>query len=264
MAINSISFNQPIFVQIIFTYLLCRNNLRKKFILYKMSLILNIDTATEHASVCLSNDGILLALEESIDQKNHASFIQPAIKKIFSSLNLSLNDIVAISVTNGPGSYTGLRVGLASAKGLCFALNKPLIVVNTLEVMAIAAIDEIKKTKKETSNILFCPMIDARRMEVFTALFDDSLQTIMPSSAIIIDEHLFTAHLSKQTIIFSGNGSEKCRNIIKHPNAYYSSIQYNSSYMIKFSEEKLASQQFADLAYSEPFYLKEFYTPQKK
>lgn len=133
-----------------------------------MPLILHIDTATNYASICISKDDVVLGFEENAEQKNHASFLQPAIKAMFAKCNFNLSDIDAVAVTNGPGSYTGLRVGLASAKGLCFALNKALILLNTLQVMAAASIES---KKEEDIDILFCPMIDARRMEVFTALY---------------------------------------------------------------------------------------------
>ena len=229
-----------------------------------MALILNIDTATEHASVCLSKDSSVLALEENAEQKNHAAFIQPAIQKIFSVTNIALSSIDSIAVTNGPGSYTGLRVGLSSAKGLCYALNKPLILLNTLEVMANAAINELKKQNADIQNTLFCPMIDARRMEVFTALFDASLELIIPSTAVILDEQTFADYLLKQSIVFSGSGTEKCQKIVKHSNAIFQSMQQNASHMIHISEQTYTRKQFADLAYSEPFYLKEFFTPLKK
>ena len=137
-----------------------------------MAFILNIDTATEYAGVCISDAGNILAKEESNEQKNHAIFVQSAIKKILSELALKPVSIAAIAVTQGPGSYTGLRVGLASAKGLCYALNKPLILINTLEVMALASIEATKISGTDISKFLFSPMIDARRQEVFTALYD--------------------------------------------------------------------------------------------
>ena len=127
-----------------------------------MALILNIDTATEHASACLSKDGQLLAMESNPNQKDHASFIQPAIQRLMAAVNYELLAIDAIAVSNGPGSYTGLRVGLSTAKGLCYALNKPLILINTLEIIATAA---IQHTVEASAGQLFCPMIDASVVE---------------------------------------------------------------------------------------------------
>lgn len=229
-----------------------------------MALILNIDTATEHASVCIVQDGNILAIEESHEQKNHGSFLQPAIKSICSSINIPLSSIDAIAVTQGPGSYTGLRVGMASAKGLCYALNKPLILLNTLEVMASASITNSSKFRIPNSKLLFCPMIDARRMEVFTAIYDKSLEMVLPPTAMILNETSFANELLESTIFFSGNGMNKLQNILQSANAQYIEMVYNAANMINLSEKKFLQKQFADLAYSEPFYLKEFFSPAPK
>ena len=262
-----------------------------------MAIILHIDTATEFASVCLSDKLNILAFEANIEQKNHASFLQPAIKKIMQEMNISLIDIDAISVTNGPGSYTGLRVGLASAKGLCFALNKPLILLNTLEVMAEASKDWLmtigekdleneekiltnieqrilnkevltrNKTneKQETSTTLFCPMIDARRMEVFTALFTSELIYVKSTHPLILDENKFADYLKNQTIIFSGSGAEKAKLIFKSTNAKFSNVQHSAKSMIAIALNKFKDKSFSDIAYATPNYGKEFYTiPSKK
>jgi tRNA threonylcarbamoyladenosine biosynthesis protein TsaB len=234
-----------------------------------LSLFLNIDTATERASVCLSDDKKILAIEISFDQKNHASFIQPAVKKLFESTGQQLSNLDAVAVTAGPGSYTGLRVGLATAKGLCYALSKPLILLNTLEVMAQASINELKHStlnfQHPTFNIqplkLYCSMIDARRMEVFTAIYDDKLQMILYPSAVILSENIFNEYLNKHPVIFSGSGSLKFRNILRHPNAIFSDVKHSAEDMLALTVEAFTQQQFADIAYSEPFYLKEFFTP---
>ena len=179
-----------------------------------MALILNIDTATEFASVCISNNNEVIAYEENLEQKSHASFLQPAIKKAMDNGQWSIENLDAIAVTNGPGSYTGLRVGLASAKGLCFALNKPLILLNTLDVMASASIEESGIGNKELVNeTLFCPMIDARRMEVFTAVYDTNLNTIIAPCAMILDNQSFAKELANNTIVFSGSGSSKLQEL---------------------------------------------------
>lgn len=233
-----------------------------------MALILNIDTATEHASVCISENGNMPGIEKSFEQKDHASFIQPAIKKLFENIHQKILSIDAIAVTAGPGSYTGLRVGLATAKGLCYALNKPLILLNTLEVMAQAALNRqlatSNKQRGETASFLYCPMIDARRMEVFTALYAEQLQNILPPAAIILTENSFKEYLDKQSIIFSGSGSGKFKKILQHPNAIFSDIQHSAEDMIVLSEQLFSHKKFADLAYCEPFYLKEFFTPVNK
>ena len=226
-----------------------------------MALILNIDTATEHASLCLSDDDKLLGIEKSFEQKDHASFIQPAIKRLFENVQQKIADTEAIAVAAGPGSYTGLRVGLATAKGLCYALNKPLILLNTLEVMAQAAIKESEKNPYSTANPLFCPMIDARRMEVFTALYDKNLQPVLMPSAVILQENTFKEYLDKQQIVFSGSGSHKFKNILQNPRAIFSEIRHSAEDMMPLSVKCFSHKQFADIVYSEPFYLKEFFTP---
>lgn len=228
-----------------------------------MALLLNIDTATEHASVCLSRNGSILAIEESLDQKNHGAFLQPAIKRICGAANVKLTDIDAIAVTEGPGSYTGLRVGMASAKGLCYALKKPLILLNTLEVMATAAIQQ-SSSSQQPAAILYCPMIDARRMEVFTALYDKDLNQLMPPSAVVLTNESFSNQLGGHTITFSGNGSSKFKGILQSSNAVFLNIQHDSSNMVALAEKAYQLNSFADLAYSEPFYLKEFFSPLPK
>jgi len=242
-----------------------------------LPLILNIDTATEFASICLSRDAVVIGFEENQEQKNHASFLQPAIKKMMHSLSYTLLDIDAIAVTNGPGSYTGLRVGLASAKGLCFALNKPLILLNTLKVMGLAIrIEELEignwklgeneqtrnltNDKQQTRNLLFCPMIDARRMEVFTALYDAELNEILKPTSMILDNNSFSNELANYQIIFSGNGSLKMKELQLNNNASFSDVQYSAKNMIGLSEKMFEQKMFADLAYAAPDYHKEFYT----
>ena len=218
-----------------------------------MALILNIDTAVDMASVCLAKDGKILSIGKN--EKDHAAWLHPAIKVIFEKNNLALKTVDAIAVTGGPGSYTGLRIGMATAKGICFALNKPLITLNTLQVMANAG-------KMEKTDLL-CPMIDARRMEVFTAIYSKDLQIIKEPAAIEINEKSFDEELSTNTICFFGNGSIKFQSIKKNERAIFSTIISNASSMIALSEEKYKQQEFADLAYAEPLYLKEFYTPAK-
>lgn len=230
-----------------------------------MALILNIDTATEFASVCISNANEIIAYAENLEQKSHASFLQPAVKKMFDECEFVLNDLDAIAVTNGPGSYTGLRVGLTSAKGLCFALNKPLILLNTLEVMALASIEELGIGNKELVNeILFCPMIDARRMEVFTAVYDKNLDSIIAPCAMILDSQSFADELVNNRIVFSGSGSSKLQELNFGDNAIVSNVLYSAKNMIELSLKKYQQKDFADLAYSTPDYHKEFYTPMGK
>jgi tRNA threonylcarbamoyladenosine biosynthesis protein TsaB len=226
-----------------------------------MGLILQIDTATEHASICLSKNGIPLLSAESADQKNHGSFLQPAIQDLMAKYGEKLSALDAIAVTEGPGSYTGLRVGLASAKGLCYALQKPLITINTLKVIAVSA---IKSKGDDAIRYAYIPMIDARRMEVFTAVYDEKLHIIEPPQAKILDENAFQFILNEKPAIFCGSGSVKFQSICQHPNAYFSTLQHQAEDMSVLAFNALEEKRFANLAYCEPFYLKSFYSPPPK
>jgi tRNA threonylcarbamoyladenosine biosynthesis protein TsaB len=229
-----------------------------------MALILNIDTATEHASVCLSDDGVSIATKSNPNQKDHAAFIQPAIQKLFSTVGYQLSSVDAIAVSNGPGSYTGLRVGLSTAKGICYALNKPLILINTLEVIATAAIRNVIQLSSNLSSTLFCPMIDARRMEVFTAVYDNELNVIEAPAAMILNENSFKHLLHQHTLVFNGSGAEKFRSVIENDKAIFMNIQHDAHHMATIAEKLYLLKSFADKAYSEPYYLKEFFTPAHK
>lgn len=229
-----------------------------------MPFLLNIDTATEHASVCISKGEKILGLVESTEQKNHASFVQPAIQQLMQQAGLALKDINAVAVTWGPGSYTGLRVGLASAKGICYALQKPLILINTLEVMAQSVVSHyLSAGKGLTPATLLCPLIDARRLEVFTAVYDTTLHEIQPPHALILDEFSFTPLLSNP-VIFSGSGQQKLKTLISDQQAVFLTAQHNASHLAIRALTAYASKHFADLAYSEPLYVKEFFNPLRK
>ena len=173
-----------------------------------MSLILNIDTAITTASISISIDGNILGEAFNTEQRDHGAFIQPAIQSIAKNKGISLTELSAVAVVAGPGSYTGLRVGMASAKGLCYALGKPLITIGTLEMLAYQAISQANINQNDMP-ILFCPMIDARRMEVFTAVYDKNLNTILSPSALIIDKDSFANLLLNNKIIFFGDGADK-------------------------------------------------------
>jgi tRNA threonylcarbamoyladenosine biosynthesis protein TsaB len=218
-----------------------------------VALILNIDTAVEVASICLAKDGKVLSIAKNESQKDHASWLHIAIKETFEKSNSALRSVEALAVTGGPGSYTGLRIGMATAKGICYALNKPLISLNTLLVMANAAKDE--------SADLLCPMIDARRTEVFTAIYTKELQIVKEPAAMTLNENSFDEYLLNNSICFFGNGSNKFGTIKKHEKAIFSEIKADALSMIALSEKKFVEKEFADLAYAEPLYLKEFYTP---
>ena len=213
--------------------------------------ILQINTALQEASVSVSADGVLLGERINPAQQEHAGFLQPAIAELFDSLKTTLKDLDAVSVVNGPGSYTGLRVGLSAAKGICYALNLPLILVNTLEWMA--------KCTHNQGIELVCPMIDARRMEVFTALYDQSLNPVMDPQAMILDPSSFSEILSQKSIAFIGDGAKKWQAICENPLAKFPEANLNASDLSMLSIQAYKEEKFADLAYSEPFYTKDFH-----
>ena len=219
-----------------------------------MALILNIDTATEIAGICLSQDGNSLFSAQNHQQKDHSSWLHTAVGKIMQDSGFGMRDLHAVAVTNGPGSYTGLRVGMAAAKGFCYAFNIPLITENTLKVMALAAREQAPGTD------LFCPMIDARRMEVFTAVYKSDGVELMSPVAMIIDENSFSDYLKNQSMSFFGGGSYKCKLLLAASSATFIEIKYQVGYLGILSFLRYLHREFTDLVFSEPAYTKEFYT----
>jgi tRNA threonylcarbamoyladenosine biosynthesis protein TsaB len=229
-----------------------------------MSLLLLIETATTSCSVALAANGEIVALRE-INQRNvHAEVITVYIDELFKQTGKQYHNLDAIAVSSGPGSYTGLRIGVSTAKGLCFSLDKPLISVETLTSMAHGLIE--RGQMAINSNTLLCPMIDARRMEVYTALFDHTGKQVKATTAEIIDEHSFGDLLGTNKIIFFGDGADKCRETLAHqPNAVFALEFSNSAKdMLVPVMAKLSAQQFEDIAYFEPYYLKDFIAGVKK
>lgn len=222
-----------------------------------MALILNIDTSTEVASVCIAQNGSSLAYRGNKQQREHAAFVHSAIEIILIETGLALKNIDAFAVTAGPGSYTGLRVGMATAKGFCYAFSKPLISINTLIVMAKAAVETLE------SFTLLCPMIDARRMEVFTALYDVALQNIMPPTALIVDEYVFDEYLLKGKVLFFGSGSAKLKGLIETRNAIFNEVQANAKHLAILAEDAYQQKKFSNVSYSEPQYFKQFHSVAK-
>ena len=219
-----------------------------------MAIILQIETATQVCSVALSDNGNTIALKELQARNIHASSLTLFIQDVMAEANLQYQDLDAIAVSKGPGSYTGLRIGVSTAKGLCYALDKPLIGINTLDMMAKGYIEQ--HTGFEG---LICPMIDARRMEVFTAIYDHQLNQTEPVNAKIVDGESFTGLLSDFPIAFIGDGAEKCKEVIPTGNALFSIDNYNSAAnMSKLAQSAYAAGKFEDVAYFEPFYLKDF------
>ncbi|MCZ4245743.1 tRNA (adenosine(37)-N6)-threonylcarbamoyltransferase complex dimerization subunit type 1 TsaB [Pedobacter punctiformis] len=225
-----------------------------------MAKILQIETATQICAVALSVDGQTIALKEESGQNLHAGNLTLFIEEVITASGLTYKDLDAVAVSKGPGSYTGLRIGVSTAKGLCYALDIPLIAIETLKMMAAGFLFENSDYKG-----LVCPMIDARRMEVYTSLFDAELKVLMPTSAKIIDEASFSAVLNQHQITFLGDGAAKCAEILAHPNSAFSEINFNSAgYMSALSFNAFKANDFEDVAYFEPFYLKDFVLTQPK
>ena len=222
-----------------------------------MSLILNIDTTSETALVNIAKDEVVLFEEVNREQRDHAAFLHPAIQLLQKKAGITIKEIDAIAVSHGPGSYTGMRVGMASAKGLCYALHKPFITVNQLEMLAKDVIDNLENTE---TDLLYCPMIDARRMEVFTALYHKNLSEEFSPSALILDENSFSNFLLKNKIIFFGSGAGKWQQLCKHKNALFANAVNKGLAMSRLTFDKFRTKDFSDLAYTEPLYIKEFYT----
>ncbi len=216
-------------------------------------ILLCIDSSVSIASVALAKGKKILGKKICVEQKQHASFLQPAIKELLNESTISMNDLSAIAVTNGPGSYTGLRVSMASAKGLCYALNIPLITLGTLDVMAVAAKEQLQSTD------YLCPLIDARRMEVFTALYNRELKTLLTPLAMILTEHSFAEILSEKKIAFFGNGAVKWQQLCTNENAVFETILWDAATMIPLAQNAFGKKEFSSLAYATPFYLKEFH-----
>jgi len=226
-----------------------------------MSLILQIETATTVCSVALAEDGNVLAYKE-VEQRNiHAEAITVFIEDLFKTTSKQYKDLDAVAVSCGPGSYTGLRIGISAAKGLCFALDKPLIAIETLEAMTDGMITQYI----DDDNVLFCPMIDARRMEVFTAVFDCNGNRVKDTSAEIIDGNSFSDLLKDNKMIFFGDGAEKCSEVLgSNTNAQIiPAFQNSARYLTKKAAEKFIANEFEDVAYFEPYYLKDFIAGKK-
>jgi tRNA threonylcarbamoyladenosine biosynthesis protein TsaB len=223
-----------------------------------MSLILNIDTATEIAGVSLSKEGKVLQERKNVQQKDHAYWIHIAIEEIVKEHKINVRDISAIAVVAGPGSYTGIRVGMATAKGLAYSLGIPLIILNSLELMAYGA------TRYAGDSDLLCPMIDARRMEVYTAIYDTTLNILLAPCALILDSDSLIKYRKYNRLLYFGSGSDKWKKLQNHDNALFIDTAYEQSDMSLLSYNCYLEKEFADLAYSSPIYIKEFHSSQPK
>ncbi len=224
--------------------------------------ILHIETSTNICSVALSHKSNLIFNISEDSGMKHAEKLSPFISLALKELKTRNLELDAVAVSSGPGSYTGLRIGVSTAKGLCYGLNIPLIAIDTLDILAHSIISQNCGQKA-----LFVPMLDARRMEVYTKVLTPDFETLLDTTPKIIDENSFSNFLQENKIYFLGNGSNKCQEIINHSNAIFiDNIKPLAENMIVLAEEKIAQQDFSDLAYFEPSYLKDFQitTPKKK
>lgn len=247
-----------------------------------MPIILSIETSTKGCSAAIHQDGKLLSVSELFNEKSSSGMLTTLISHVVKIANLTYQDIDAIAVAKGPGSYTGLRIGVSTAKGLCFTLEKPLIAINTLEAMAHSiyelrianeeleiASDSPFTTPHSPFTTMLCPMLDARRMEAYCAIFEaGTMQEVEPTQAKIIDENSFTELFENNQIIFFGDGADKCKPILgSNPNAIFLNDIYPSAKSVGVLATKaFENSRFENVADFEPYYLKEFVgtTPKSK
>ncbi len=219
-----------------------------------MALILSLETSTTVCSAAIARDGKTIADKMSLENKSHATSLAVFIDQLFTENGLKPSDLDAVAVSEGPGSYTGLRIGVSTAKGICYALGIKLLAIDTLKAMAIMA-----QQKASVLPDLFCPMIDARRMEVYTAMYDARLIKTEATHALVVDTDSFADGLRAKRIAFFGDGAGKCRNLIKSVNAMFiDDICPLATNMAALAEEAFNAGKFKDVAYFEPFYLKDF------
>ena len=227
-----------------------------------MERIILIETSTALCSVALAEDGAITAYRESSAAKAHASLTAVFVQEVLQERGIKLEDCDAVCVSMGPGSYTGLRVGVSTAKGLCFGSGKPLIAVGTLDTLVAQATvtpssPSVIPSEVEGSPLYIIPMIDARRMEVYAAVFENDKQ-ISATAPAIIDENSFVEYLEQGPVLFIGDGAGKCADVIKHPNAHFCQCHPKASSMLAPAMKAYKEKRFEDVAYFEPFYLKEF------
>jgi len=228
-----------------------------------MANILNIETSTEVCSVALTSEGQVLDHRENYDGQTHATMLSQYVKEMLDYARTRKLKLDAIAVSIGPGSYTGLRIGLSEAKGLAFGLQVPLIGVNTLQLLAVSA---MFNHFIDDDDVLYVPMIDARRMEVYTAVYNSALQSVVEPQAMILDEGSFSDLLQQgHTLVAVGNGSDKARNVLTHQRMQFiAGVKPVAVDMLALAEKAYRQQEFIDVAYSTPLYLKEFQATKPK
>ena len=225
-----------------------------------MAILLLIDTSSENGSVALSQNGELIAFRICTDQKEQAGFLQPAIKELLEEKGITVATLSAVAVSIGPGSYTGLRVGLASAKGICYAANIPLITITTTYIMAVAGRNAFKNEYPDHRHYHLCPMIDARRMEVYLAVYDENLQVIQEPSAFILNAPEMISFGEDKPVYFFGSGAEKWKKINSAKNIFFGDVQWDVRTIIEEATRKFEAAEFDSLENAAPLYVKPFFT----
>ena len=227
-----------------------------------MSCILNIETSTNVCSVAVSQDGSCIFNKEDHEGPNHAVILGVFVQEALSFIDSHAIPLDAVAVSCGPGSYTGLRIGLSMAKGICYGRDVKLIAIPTLELMCVPL---LLGEKINEENALLCPMIDARRMEVSSQFFDRALNEVRSISADIVENNTYDDILAQQPVYFFGNGAEKCHEVLTHHNAHIiEGIVPLAKNMYPLAEKRMANEQFEDVAYFVPFYLKDFVAKEAK
>jgi len=227
-----------------------------------MSCILNIETSTNVCSVAVSENGACIFNKEDREGPNHAVLLGVFVEEALSFIDSHAIPLDAVAVSCGPGSYTGLRIGLSMAKGICYGRDVKLIAIPTLELMCVPL---LLNEKVAEDNALLCPMLDARRMEVYAQITNTALQTVKETSADIVEANTYDEYLQNNVVYFFGNGADKCKEVITHPNArFIENIVPLAKNMFPLAEKRMAKERFEDVAYFVPFYLKDFVAKEAK
>ena len=227
-----------------------------------MSCILNIETSTDVCSVAVSQDGACIFDKEDHSGPNHAERLGTFVDEALSFADNHAIPLDAVAVSCGPGSYTGLRIGVSMAKGICYGRNVPLLAVPTLELLCVPVLLQEMVTDDDA---LLCPMIDARRMEVYAQVFDRALREVRPIQADVVTADTYREFLDRGPVYFFGNGARKCRDVISHPNAHFiDGVEALARHMMPLAERRMAREETEDVAYFVPFYLKDFVAKQPR